>query len=76
MSDNPQTAICQRSGFKFPMDQLVREWSGLLVHRRFVDIRNPQDFVTGIADDEAPRVTSPEPTDTFKNSWTTQPGDL
>lgn len=71
-----QQGICQRSGFKFPMSQLVREWTGLLVHRRFCDVRNPQDFVAGIADNESPRVSSPEATDTFQDSWTTTAADL
>jgi hypothetical protein len=65
MSDSPQRGICQRSGFDYPMHELVREWTGLLVHRRFVDTRNPQDFVTGVRESPPPRVSSPEPPDAF-----------
>lgn len=57
--------ICQRSGFEFPLSELAKEWTGLLVHRRFVDKRNPQDFVTGRRDVDPPRQRSPEPSDVF-----------
>lgn len=64
--DGPeQQAICQRSGFKYPISQLVREWTGLLVHRRFVDKRNPQDFVRAAKENPPPRIASPEPANTF-----------
>lgn len=63
MSD--QQGICQRSGFIFPMSELVREWTGLLVHRRFVDKRNPQDFLRAVRETPPPRVFSPEPADVF-----------
>lgn len=56
---------CQRSGFKFPISEMVVEWTGLRVHRKYADIRNPQDFVTGVRDDPALRISSPEPSDTF-----------
>lgn len=58
-------AICQRSGFKVNADELVREWTGLLVHHRFVDTRNPQDLLRAVKEDRPPRVVSPEPSDVF-----------
>jgi len=77
MSDWPQQqGICQRSGFKFPRNQLVREWTGLLVHPRYADKRNPQDFVTGVPDRQAKVQPAPEAADTFQNSWDITPGDL
>ena len=60
-----QQAICMASGFKFPISQLVKQWDGLLVHRRFLDRRNPQDFVRGVKDGQPPLRSSPEPADTF-----------
>lgn len=57
--------ICQRSGFELPISEMVIEWTGLRVGRRFADRRNPQDFVSGVRDDPALRVSSPEPADTF-----------
>lgn len=65
MSDSPQRGICQRSGFEYAMSELVREWTGLLVHRRFVDTRNPQDFAGSPREYPPPRVSSPEPPDVF-----------
>ena len=44
--DRP-VGICEASGFKFPLDELVRQWDGAMVHRRFADRRNTQDFVQG-----------------------------
>jgi hypothetical protein len=31
-----------------------------MVHRSFVDIRNPQDFVTGVPDNQTPLFARPE----------------
>lgn len=57
--------ICAFSGFKVPADELVRNWDGQLVHRRFVDKRNPQDFVRGRRDDMRLNNASPESPDEF-----------
>lgn len=76
MSASPQLGLCQRSGFKFKQSELVKEWTGLWVHPRFKDIRNPQDFLTAKPDNPAPRHSSPEPADTFRNSWDVTPEDL
>jgi hypothetical protein len=76
MADVPEMrGICDASGFDFPLSQLVKQWDGAFVHRRFVDKRNPQDFVTGIRENIAPRLTRPEAPDTFI-SGTVLPGDL
>ena len=60
--------ICDASGFKFPLSELVRQWDGALVHRRFVDKRNPQDFVRGVKDDMGLRNPRPEAADVFISS--------
>ncbi len=67
--------MCQRSGFNFPANELVREWTGLLVHPRFMDKRNPQDFLKARPEDRPPRDVSPEPADVFISTQVTQ-GDL
>lgn len=64
-SEPGQQGICDASGFKYPMSQLVRQWDGALVHHRFVDKRNPQDFVRGVPDSRAPQRARPEAPDTF-----------
>lgn len=57
--------LCQHSGFHVWASETVENWDGLRVHRRFADIRNPQDFVRGKRDVQTPPFVSPEPTDTF-----------
>ena len=57
--------ICDMSGFDFPRGQAVKNWDGAMVHRRFADVRNPQDFVTGRRDNEALPWSRPEADDTF-----------
>jgi len=68
--------ICDHSGFKFPLSQAVRQWNGLLVHHRFADKRNPQDFVTPVPDNKPLRQSRPEPADTFLSPGDVTPSDL
>lgn len=56
---SPQ-AICEASGFKVPLSNLVKQWDGAMVDRRFVDRRNPQDFVRGVPDVQALPFSRPE----------------
>lgn len=64
----PPNAICDASGFKIPITHLVRQWDGAYVDRRFVDKRNPQDFVRGVRDDPSLKVSRPEAPDVFISS--------
>lgn len=75
LNAEPQ-GICDASGFKFPLRELVRQWDGLLVHHRFVDKRNPQDHVTGVRDDQSLPVSRPESADVFLTTNEVQPEDL
>ncbi len=68
-------AICDASGFKIPQTHLVRQWDGAYVDRRFVDKRNPQDFVKGVRDDPSLKVARPEAPDVFISSLVL-PSDL
>lgn len=58
-------ALDPASGFKVPHSNLVRQWDGQLVDRRFVDRRNEQDFVRGVKDNQRLPDPRPEPPDTF-----------
>jgi hypothetical protein len=58
-------AIDPASGFKVPLSNLVRQWDGEMVDRRFVDKRNPQDFVRGRADKMALPFARPEAPDRY-----------
>lgn len=58
-------ALDPASGFKVPLSNLVRQWDNQLVDRRYVDKRNPQDFVRGVKDNQALPYSRPEPPDSF-----------
>lgn len=78
MTDLPPkgVAICSFSGFKVPVSELVRNWDGQLVHRRFRDVRNQQDFVKGVRDDQNLPVSQPETTDVFLGTNEVTPDSL
>lgn len=67
--------ICQASGFDFPLSELVRQWDGMLVHPRFLDKRNPQDFVRAARESVLP-YTSPEGADVFVGTNEVTPESL
>ena len=74
--ERPRTvAICDASGFKCYADELVKQWDGARVLPQFVDKRNPQDFVTGVRDNQTVRVVRPEAVDVFLSA-TVRPEDL
>lgn len=75
MGDPRQVSVCDASGFKCYADELVKQWDGAMVLPRFLDKRNPQDFVTGVRDNQTPRFARPEAPDTFVSS-PVLPGDL
>lgn len=58
-------AICDRSGFQCWDDELVTEWNGLRVLRRFSEPRHPQEFVRGRVDNQSVPNPRPEGTDVF-----------
>jgi hypothetical protein len=58
-------AIDPASGFKVPLSNLVRQWDNQLIDARFIDKRNPQDFVRGIKDDQSLPYSRPESPDQF-----------
>jgi hypothetical protein len=45
--------------------ELQMRWDGLMVCNGDWEIRQPQDFVHGVADKQAPPFTRPEQSDTF-----------
>lgn len=59
-----QRAICDASGFKCYADELVRQWDGAMVLPQFCDVRNPQDFVTGVRE-RTPSWSRPEAPNNF-----------
>lgn len=69
-------AICDLSGFEFPHTEMVKQWDGAMVAKRFVDKRNPQDFVRGVPDDQSLPWTRPEAPDVFLQPGDVTPDDL
>ena len=49
--------ICDRSGFKIKKEDSVKEWTGLRVHKKFVEQRHPQDKLRMYEDNQ--RVPDP-----------------
>lgn len=68
-------AICDASGFKVKLTNLVKQWDGAMVDARFVDRRNPQDFVRGVPDRSNLPFARPESPDVFLSS-PVRPEDL
>lgn len=56
-------AIDDYSGFKVPLGRLKKDWQGLLTVSP--DIRNPQDFVRGVKDNQSLPYSRPEPPNEF-----------
>lgn len=76
MAEFEPQGICDASGFKFPLGELVRQWDGARVHYSFVDKRNPQDFVTGVPDGRPLPGARPEAADTFLGTNDVTPESL
>lgn len=57
--------ICDSCGRKFKDSDLQLRWDGLMVCSADWEVRQPQDFVHGVADIQAPKWVRPEQTDHF-----------
>ena len=58
-------SICDSCGRIFKASVLRKRWDGLMVCPDDWEPRQPQDFVRGVADTQAPMWTRPEASDTF-----------
>lgn len=63
---------CDRSGFVTKASDTRKEWNGLEVERRFWEIRQPQDFVRGVRDDQTVPDARPDPPPIFVGPIFTQ----
>lgn len=52
--------ICDRSGFRVRKSETVKEWTGLVVAKRYSEERHPQDFVRGRAENMAVEDARPD----------------
>ena len=58
-------AICESCGRVVKASELRQRWDGFMVDNRCWEPRQPQDFVRGVADYQAPPFTRPEQSDVF-----------
>jgi hypothetical protein len=63
-------AICDSCGRKLKGSDLRQRWDGLKVCSADWEPRQPQDFVRGVADYQAPPWTRPEAQDLFVQPYT------
>lgn len=64
-SDGSWNVICDQCGRKFKESQLQLRWDGLMVCQGDWEPRQPQDFVHGVADKQAPPWVRSEQQDLF-----------
>lgn len=57
--------ICERTGFKTRSYKTNMEWTGRIVRDQSFEPRQPQDFVTGVRDDQTVPNPRPRSIDTF-----------
>ncbi len=58
-------ADCDICGRKYKASQLIKRWDGLMCCEDDWEIRQPQDFVRGVADTQIAPWLRPEPTNSF-----------
>lgn len=63
--------IDDRSGFKIRARRTQMEWNGLIVYERFWEARQPQDFVTGVPDNQTVPYARPRQVNSFLGPLTT-----
>lgn len=61
-------AICSVCGYKRKASEMKLRWDGVRVCREDWEIRQPQDFVRGVPDEQPTAWTQPESPDTFNGS--------
>lgn len=63
--------ISDRSGLRFRVSEMRKEWNGSVVHVSEWDPRHPQDFVRGLADKQSVPNARPQPIDIYVGPLTT-----
>lgn len=57
--------ICDRTGFKVRSFDTKKEWNNLIVREQSWEIRQPQDFVRGVKDDQTVQEARPRQVNVF-----------
>ena len=63
------TVICQQTGFEFYDDEVVRQWDGLIVGKKFADYQHPQELRRSRPERAVQAPLNPEPPDTFVDTF-------
>lgn len=75
-SNGGWATICDACGRKFKESELKLRWDGLMVCSGDWEVRQPQDFVRGVADIQAPPFVRPEQANSFlPYNFTKYPAD-
>lgn len=70
------TCVDDRTGFRLLNTQVQFEWNGLLVYDRVWEVRQPQDYLRGIPDNQSVPYARPMQEPLFLQPNQVQPGDL
>lgn len=68
--------ICDLSGFKYPLRELVKQRDGSMVHFSFADKPHPLDFPRPPRPERPLPYSRPEAADVFLDAGDVQPEDL
>lgn len=62
----PSRGVCDRCGFVYWLNDLRKEWTGLMVCRQCFDVRHPQEFGRAVRDSQGVRPdVRPAPADVY-----------
>ena len=64
-ADGQWNFFCDLCGAKKKSSKGMRTWNGLYACQHHKEVRNPQDFLRGVRDDQSVPWSRPEPEDTF-----------
>ena len=67
-ADGQWNFFCDLCGKKEKSSKGKKTWDNFYVCQRHEEVRNPQDFLKGVKDDQTVPWSRPEPTDTFVQS--------
>lgn len=59
------TVTCHQTGFEMYDDEVIRQWDGLVVGRKYADYQHPQELRRSRPERSPPPPLNPEPPDTF-----------
>jgi len=71
-----ENVICDRCGAKYKMEDLAKEWTGLMVCSPCYEPRNRQDFLKGVPDGKPKEYSRPEATEVFVDTTVTPDSHL